>query len=351
MAEEHEPAGEPGIGSSEKAHDSAPATPAPRPHARSRLPGRLGRAESWLRARLPPTASLGGMLLCLALLPVALWQNCGLAGCPDVASLRSYQPGGATVLVDRNGSEIADLARVRHEVVELASLPEHVADAFVAVEDRRFREHDGVDWRRVGGALLANVRAGGIAEGSSTITMQLSRNLFSDRLHASDRTLRRKLLEARVAKEIEGAYSKDEILELYLNHIFFGGSAYGIEAGAQRYFGRSAADLTLAQAALLAALPKAPSHYDPFENPDAALERRNLVLDLMAQQGLIDEDAAERARESRLGIRRGGPRRVEREIPNAAYFVDRVRRILEAELGDELYREPLVVHTTLDLDF
>jgi 1A family penicillin-binding protein len=330
--------------------DGSPAA-ADAPHASPPAPGRLRRAHAWTRRRLPPQASLLGIALCLALLPVWAWQNCGIRGCPDVASLRSYQPGGATVLLDRNGDALADLSPVRHEVVSIESLPEYLTDAFVAVEDRRFREHDGVDWRRVGGALLANVRAGGIAEGSSTITMQLSRNLFADRLPASDRTMRRKLLEARVAKEIESEYSKDEILELYLNHIFFGGSAYGIEAGAQRYFGRSASDLTLQQAALLAALPKAPSHYDPFENPESARTRRNLVLELMADQGLIGRDEADRAKESRLGIRRGGPRRVEHDIGNAPYFVDRVRRILEAELGDELYRQPLVVHTTLDLDF
>ncbi|HEX6587817.1 MAG TPA: PBP1A family penicillin-binding protein [Longimicrobiales bacterium] len=355
--EQREPGtgGQAGDAGGAAAGNSAASPPSDPPHLASppasRLPGRLRRAEAWLRARLPATASLGGMLLALALVPVWSWQNCGIAGCPDVASLRSYQPGGAAVLLDRDGDEIAHLSRVRHEVVELESLPEHVADAFIAVEDRRFREHDGVDWRRVGGALLANVRAGGIAEGSSTITMQLSRNLFADRLPASSRTMRRKLLEARVAKEIESEYSKDEILELYLNHIFFGGSAYGIEAGAQRYFGRDAEDLTLAQAALLAALPKAPSHYDPFENPERARERRNLVLSLMAEQGLIDADEAERAQNARLGIRRGGPRRIEPELPGAPYFVDRVRRILEAELGDELYRQPLVVHTTLDLGF
>ena len=350
--EERAPADRPAGDAPGGARVDEPVVPVDAPaRGRFRLPAAVRHAESWLRAHLPATASLAGMLVALALIPVWGWPNCGLTGCPDVASLRSYQPGGATVLLDRNGDEIADLSPVRHDVVELASLPEHVAAAFIAVEDRRFREHDGVDWRRVGGALLANVRAGGIAEGSSTITMQLSRNLFADRLPASERTLRRKLLEARVAKEIESAYSKDEILELYLNHIFFGGSAYGIESGAQRYFGRSAEDLTLAQAALLAALPKAPSHYDPFENPERARERRNLVLSLMAEQGLIEEDEAERARESRLGIRRGGPRRTSPEAPSAAYFVDRVRRILEAELGDELYRQPLVVHTTLDLRF
>ena len=336
--------------------DETPQSPVPVPvhvpvPGRFPLPRPVRRAHDWLRGKLPATASLAGMLVALALIPVWAWQNCGIQGCPDVASLRSYQPGGATVLLDRNGEELADLSPVRHEVVSLESLPDYVADAFIAVEDRRFREHDGVDWRRVGGALLANVRAGGIAEGSSTITMQLSRNLFADRLPASSRTMRRKLLEARVAKEIESEYSKDEILELYLNHIFFGGSAYGIEAGSQRYFGRSASRLTLQQAALLAAMPKAPSHYDPFENPDRARERRNLVLDLMADQGVISRDEAENAMDARLGIRRGGPRAVERDIPNAPYFVDRVRRVLEAELGDGLYQQPLIVHTTLDLDF
>jgi len=308
-----------------------------------------GRVERLL-ARIPPSVSAPGIAASLMVLCVALWANCGVRGCPDVRRLVSYQPGGATVLLDRSGERIADLSPVRHDVVPIDDLPEHLTEAFIAVEDRRFRDHSGVDPLRVGGALLANLRAGGVAQGSSTITMQLSRNLFSDRLPASERTLERKLLEARVALDVERHYSKDEILELYLNHIFFGGAAYGIDAGARRYFDRPASELTLAQSALLAALPKAPSSYDPFENPDGARERRNLVLDLMAAQGRITEEEAEQAQDASLGVRRSGRDGRSTDERVAGWFVDRVRNVLERELGDDLYHRPLVVTTTLDLD-
>lgn len=313
------------------------------------LPPRVDRWLDELDRRIPPTVSLPGLAAALAALLFWSWANCGVAGCPDVGRLASYQPGGAPVLVDRNGERIADLRPVRHGLVPLDSLPGYVGDAFIAVEDRRFRSHHGIDLTRIGGAVVANVKAGGVAQGSSTITMQLSRNLFADRLPARERTLKRKLLEARVALEIESEYTKDEILQLYLNHIFFGGSAYGIEAGARRYFDRPASRLTLAQAATLAALPKAPTSYDPIEHPDRARERRDLVLTLMERQGRVDADEAERARESPLGVRRGKARGAAEGVRVAGWFVDRVRNELEERLGDDLYHRPLVVHTSLDL--
>jgi penicillin-binding protein 1A len=130
------------------------------------------------------------------------WQRCGIEGCPDVRSLAAYQPGGAPVLLDRNGRRFADLAPVEGELVRLTTLPKDVPNAFVAVEDQRFREHGAVDWRRVFGAVRANVRAGGVDEGFSTITMQLARNVFPDDLPGAERTLRRKLMEIRVAQRI-----------------------------------------------------------------------------------------------------------------------------------------------------
>ena len=187
-------------------------------------------------------------------------------------------------------------------------------EAFVAVEDKRFREHGAVDLRRVLGAIVANVKSGGVDEGSSTITMQLARNVFPDALPGQQRTLKRKLLEVRVAHEIEGEFSKDEILEMYLNHIYFGNGARGIEAAARHYFGKPAARLALHEAALLAALPKAPTHYDPRRHPKEARERRDLVLTLMEEQGSVEPKAAAAARKSGSAwspgpARRGRPRR------------------------------------------
>jgi penicillin-binding protein 1A len=274
------------------------------------------------------------------------WERCGIQGCPSVSTLASYQPGGASVLLDRNGDVFADLGPVDHSVVEIESLPEYVPAAFVAVEDKRFYDHDGVDWRRVVGAAIANVKAGRTTQGSSTITMQLSRNVFSDRIRASERTIRRKLLEVRVARDIERRFSKDEILELYLNHIYFGGGAWGIEAAARHYFGRPASDLSLEQAALLAALPKAPANYDPRRHEERARSRRDLVLGLMAEQGMIAADAADEARSSRIRVASARDRRD--DTPRATHFVQVVRDMLEDKLGEDLYSRPLRIHTTLD---
>jgi penicillin-binding protein 1A len=298
-----------------------------------------------LRQR-PPRWLLVALLVAL-LLAIVGWSRCGIAGCPDVSRLGAYQPGGAPVLVDRYGKEIGELKLAEQVVVSLADLPPFVAEAFLAVEDKRFREHSGVDWRRVGGALFSNLKAGGIREGSSTLTMQLARNLFSERIPAAQKTMRRKLLEVRVARSIEKAYSKDEILELYLNHIYFGGGTRGIEAASQYYFRHSAKSLTLREAALLAALPKAPTHYDPRRNPEGARERRDLVLDLMAEQGRLDQDEADEAKETTLGVSKR-PRRAEREEPFAGWFVEQVRRQVEEEFGDSLYRDRVRIVTTLD---
>ena len=281
------------------------------------------------------------------LLAWTTWMTCGLRGCPNVETLSAYQPGGAPVLLDRSGEEFARLRPVSRELVPLDELPDHVPAAFLAVEDHRFYDHGSIDWRRVGGSVLANVRAGGFAQGFSTISMQLARNVFPGRLPAAERSPRRKLLEMRVAGEIEDHFSKDEILELYLNHIYFGGSLYGIEAAARDYFGKSARDLTLAEAATLAAMPKAPNSYHPRNQFERSRERRGLVLSLMAEQGRISGEEADRAQRSGVRVR---PERAARESDPgiAPYFVRAVRRLLEDRLGDALYGRPLRIHTTLD---
>jgi penicillin-binding protein 1A len=305
------------------------------------------RGNRW--QRIPPPARLILLIGVTALaLAGTLWGRCGFGGCPNVDGLASYQPGGAPVLLDRNGKPFADLAPVAGEVVPLKSLPKHVTQAFLAVEDKRFYEHGGVDWRRVGGAALANVRAGGYDEGFSTLSMQLARNVFPDRIRARDRTPWRKLLEVRVALEIEDQYKKDEILELYLNHIYFGNGARGVEAAARHYFGVPARRLSLAQAAVLAALPKGPSLYDPRRHARAARERRDLVLALMEEQDRITpaESAAARQQPLRVVRRRSG---TGQPAPFAAWYVEEVRRELEDRFGESLYEESLRIHTTLDV--
>jgi penicillin-binding protein 1A len=301
--------------------------------------------ERWSRSSGLKVSLLG--LVGLLVLGGVAWHFCFFQGCPDVTKLTAYRPGGASVLLDREGRVFADLSPVEGELVRLKALPRHVPEAFIAVEDQRFREHGAVDVRRVFGALWKNLRARDVEEGSSTLTMQLARNVFPDRLPGQKRTLTRKILEVRVAQEIEDQFSKDEILELYLNHIYFGGGATGVEAASRHYFGKPAARLALHEAALLAALPKAPSHYDPRRQPRKAKERRDLVLTLMERQGRVTPEAAAAARKAPLGVGRR-PRAVRPQGPRAGYFVEEVRRELEERLGGDVYAEKLKVYTTLD---
>ncbi|HEV2853168.1 MAG TPA: PBP1A family penicillin-binding protein [Thermoanaerobaculia bacterium] len=294
-----------------------------------------------------PLAILLALVYTVVLFFAFSWSRCFFDGCPNVESLAVYQPGGAPVLLDRHGEAFADLAPAEREAVPLSSLPSHVAQAFLAVEDQRFYAHGGIDWHRVGGAVLANFRAGQFAQGFSTITMQLARNVFPERIPGQEQTTRRKLIEIRVAQEIERKYSKEEILELYLNNIYFGNRARGIEAASRQYFGHSARELTLPEAATLAAIPKAPSHYDPRRHPEASLERRNLVIALMKEQGRIPRFIAEDARRSALRVV-PAPRQEQVESGLAPYFVEQVRRELEERFGPELYSQPLRIVTTLD---
>ncbi|HEY8470124.1 MAG TPA: PBP1A family penicillin-binding protein [Longimicrobiales bacterium] len=273
-----------------------------------------------------------------------LYTTCGLRGCPDVRLLRGYVPAEASVVLDRHGEELIKLFRVRRVVVPLDSLPDYVPLAFVAIEDRRFFEHDGVDWTRAAGAAWANLQAGGIEEGFSTITMQLARNLFPEQLPARERTLGRKLGEIHVARAIERAYDKDEILELYINQIYFGSGAWGVEAAAREYFGKPAAELALAEAALLAGIVRAPSRLNPRVNRDAALARRRLVLRRMAAEGYIDAAEAEEAADARLRLARG----VRSQEMAAPYFLEEVRKIVEERFGEAVYTGGLRIRTTLD---
>ncbi|HEX6135840.1 MAG TPA: biosynthetic peptidoglycan transglycosylase, partial [Longimicrobiales bacterium] len=267
-----------------------------------RLPDWLYRLADRVRWPLGPRETLIAGVVALTI-GMLLYQNCGIAGCPDVRQLQAYQPNGAPVLLDREGDKFADLAPYERVVVALDSLPEYVPQAFLAVEDRRFWDHNGVDWVRVFGAALANIRARGVTQGSSTIPMQLARNVFPQKLPGTERTMQRKFQEMRVARKIERRFEKREILEMYLNHIYFGGGAYGVEAAARLYFAKPATKLTLAETATLAALPKAPAHYDPRRRPERSLERRNLVLTLMEQQGFIDSEEADEARSAKLAAR------------------------------------------------
>jgi penicillin-binding protein 1A len=307
------------------------------------------RLEAFLQKHHPSPRLVIIVVAALLVATIVLWERCGIDGCPDVGRLTAYQPGGASVLLDRNGRTFGDLRPVDRVIVRLNTLPPYVGAAFVAVEDKRFLVHGGVDWRRVVGSAFANIKSGGYAQGFSTITMQLARNVWQDRLPQQERTLRRKLMEVRVAREIEERYTKKEILELYLNHIYFGGGAYGVDAAAVSYFRKRAKDLSIGEAALLAALPKAPTQYDPRHYPQRALARRNLVLGLMAEQGYIRGEDADHARQETMYVA-AEPALLRRAPTVGANFIELVRRELEARLGDQLYRAPLRILTTLDVN-
>ncbi|WLD91787.1 penicillin-binding protein 1A [Alkalihalobacillus sp. AL-G] len=199
----------------------------------------------------------------------------------------------ASKLYDMNGDEYgmlySDEKRIR---ANLSDIPEVVQNSFVAVEDVRFYDHFGIDIRRIGGAVIANITEGFGAEGGSTITQQVIKNT----LLTNDKKITRKIKEAYLAIKLEQRYSKDQILEMYLNKIYFGQSAWGVATAAETYFGKEISELKLHEAALLAGLPKAPSYYDPFENPEGAEERRNIVLSQMEKYGYITKEQYEKAK-------------------------------------------------------
>ena len=279
------------------------------------LPPLLHHRWSLLRARLRPDPSRPARLWmrqrwwALALLAVAigavLWGDawvytCGFAGCPTAREIRAFRPDEGGRILDRSGVMLARLAPVRRVNVPLATVPAQVRAAFIATEDRRFYDHRGFDGRAAFRAVARNAAALGVREGFSTITMQVARNTFAVR-RFGNRSLPQKLVEMRLSRLLERTLSKDQILELYLNVIYLGNGVYGVEAASRDLFGKSVSHVTLAEAAVLAALPKGPSAYTPRHSPSRALARRNLVLGLMRDQGYLT--AAQAADAQRVPLR------------------------------------------------
>jgi penicillin-binding protein 1A len=278
-------------------------------------------------------------------LAYASWAMVCRAGrCPPASALQDYEPRQTSKLYAADGRFIAELGLERRTIAKIADIPPLVRNAFVSIEDKRFYRHSGIDWNRVLGAVAADVKHRSFDEGFSTITMQLARNIFPERI-SRDKTLVRKLKEAKVAREIEHQYSKDRILELYLNQINLGNGAYGIESAAQRYFGKSLKELNVAEAATLAALPKAPERYNPRRFPDRAVQRRNTVIAAMRDANVINAADAREAQAYPLRL----ATRVEAG-ETAPYFVEWIRQQLDDKFGRQLYEQGLKVYTTLDLD-
>jgi penicillin-binding protein 1A len=231
------------------------------------------------------------------------WWSCGWQGCPTPAQLQAWRPTEGGTLFARDSSVVSALSAVRRVNVPLTRVPAHAQAAFIAVEDRRFHTHEGVDWRGVLRASVSNLRAGSVREGASTITMQLARNVFLGN-RATERSWGRKLLEWRYARLLEASLSKEQILERYLNAIYLGNGVYGVEAASRDLFGKSIADVTLAEAALLAGLPKAPSSYSPRNDRVKALARRSVVFDVLEREQVADAAAMRAARRAPLKLAR-----------------------------------------------
>ncbi|MCY7380357.1 MAG: PBP1A family penicillin-binding protein [Gemmatimonadaceae bacterium] len=269
---------------------------------------------------------------------------CRAGACPAVDVLDEYQPRQTSKLFAADGRFIAELGLERRTLLKLDQIPPMVRNAFVLTEDKRFYEHKGVDFKRIPGALYADIKKRSFAEGFSTITMQLARNIFPERL-SREKSLVRKLKEAKVARAIEAKYSKEKILELYLNQIALGNQSFGVETASQRYFGKSARDLNVSEAAMLAGLPKAPERYNPRRSPERAIQRRNTVIEVMRDQGAISDADASLAKAYPLQLARRS------EAGDVApYFVEWVRLQLEQQFGQRLYEQGLKVYTTLDVD-
>ncbi len=262
---------------------------------------------------------------------------------PDLAANpEAIEMPETSIVYAADGTELAEWFDAEDRtVVANDVIPESLKNAAVAIEDKRFFEHSGVDLQAITRALSVNTRAGEVRQGGSTITQQTVKLLYTD----GERTLTRKIEEALLALSLETHAEKDDVLGVYLNTVYFGQGAYGVESAAHRFFGTTAADLTLAQSALLAGCIQSPTRYDPFANPTDALSRRNLVLREMRDQGYITSEEAAAATAEPLGLKDT----TEVTSRFAPYFVEYVRRELLETLGSErLYRGGLRIYTTLD---
>jgi penicillin-binding protein 1A len=261
---------------------------------------------------------------------------------PQMDDLERYRPSTTTVLYDIHGKQFGSFSLERRIVVPYSELPPVLQDAITSIEDKDFFSNGGLNLTRMVEAAYQDVHSHGKAQGASTLTMQLARNLFL----SSEKTYGRKIQEIVLTLQIERRFTKQQIFTLYANQIYLGRGTYGFEAGSEYYFSKHARELTLPEAALLAALPKGPEEFSPVRHPERALKRRNLVLSEMLEDKKITASQAEAAKAMPLGLHLEAPANTE-----APYFVEEVRRQLEKEYGvDEVHGAGLRVYTTLDLD-
>ncbi|MBW1678180.1 MAG: penicillin-binding protein 1A [Deltaproteobacteria bacterium] len=262
---------------------------------------------------------------------------------PKIASLKDYRPPIITTVYSDDDRKIAEFFKERRIVVPLSKMPKMLISAFVAAEDSRFFQHEGIDLFSIARAFFKNIEAGTIIQGGSTITQQVAKSFFL----SPEKSYSRKVREAILAYRIDKTFTKDEILFLYLNQIYLGHGAYGVEAAAGNYFGKSAVDLNLAECAMLAGLPQAPSRYSPFLHPKKAKQRQVYVLNRMINEGYITNVQATEAINTSLDIK---PRR-NWYIEEVPYYTEYVRKYVEEKYGrDVLYKEGLTIHTAVNIE-
>jgi penicillin-binding protein 1A len=299
-----------------------------------------------------PKKSTGSRRILLSIIAIFVVMLTGI-GCgfltasintkPNLAD--DIRPSASSQIYDINGNEIANVHAAENRVpVNINKIPKNLQNAFVAVEDARFYEHSGIDPRGIIRAAWANITNRGVAEGGSTITQQLAKNAYL----TQERTLKRKVQEMFLALQLERQYTKQEILELYLNQIYFGQGAYGVQAAAQTYFGKNVEDLNLNECAMLAGIPKSPNYYSPLNNMAAAKERKATVLDQMEKYNYINAITADKTKKEELVLAKGTKKDTTGPAP---YFVDYVtQKLIEKYGADAVYKEGLKIYTTIDMD-
>lgn len=325
----------------EKPRKEAPPPKAPRPPKATATPkpGRRRGFLGWV-VRLGALALVLGLIGLMGVAGLFFYYSREL---PTVEALGQYRPPTVTVVYDREGRVLGEIYEKRRYVVELDQIPKHVQDAFIAAEDANFWEHDGIDVGGIFRAVGRNLAKGKAAQGASTITQQVARNF----LLTSEKTVTRKIKEIILARRIEDTFDKQHILYLYLNQIYLGSGAYGVEAAARTYFDKHVQDLTLAEAAILAGLPQRPSDYSPLNHWEKARARQEYVLTQLLQKGYIDQATHDATLATTVNI-------VNKENPflgQAPWFTEHVRRYLVETYGfDKVYNDGLSVDTTCDLD-
>jgi penicillin-binding protein 1A len=261
---------------------------------------------------------------------------------PQISSLENFRPSAITRIYSSDRVLIAELFAEKRDPVPLKIIPEYLKKAMITTEDRNFYTHSGIDVKGIIRAIIKDIWAGKFVEGASTITQQLAKTLFLN----PKKTLVRKLKEAFLAFHLERRYTKDEILELYLNQVYFGSGAYGVESAARIFFNKSVKDLTLAECSLVSAMPKAPSRYSPLVNRDLAIKRRNIVLKQMLETGIINETEYNKALNETLNLSKKNKHSIK-----APYFVEYVKDFLENIIGSSrLYKGGLTIYTTLSYE-